>query len=128
MSALLDDVLTLIKHSERVTQVESVPLDVRQIVTEVCREMAILVGRKGVDLLCAVDENVPYDLLGDPLRLRQCLTNLCGNAAKFTSHGHISITVTCAHSNEAGSVRLTFRVRDTGCGYMSLRRSHVTST
>ncbi len=70
---------------------------------------------KGINLQRRIDERLPQALLGDPLRLKQVLINLIGNAIKFTSHGGVTLTVRCAGENN-GQVRLAFVVEDSGIG------------
>jgi CheY-like chemotaxis protein len=74
-------------------------------------------AKKGLALRCEVSSDVPPRLVGDPLRLRQVLTNLVGNGSKFTDEGEIRIEVTRAHSSDpARPVGLRFAVVDTGIG------------
>jgi CheY-like chemotaxis protein/HPt (histidine-containing phosphotransfer) domain-containing protein len=70
---------------------------------------------KGLELLYAADPDVPTLLYGDPSRLRQILTNLAGNAIKFTQAGEVAIRVSLAKMNEH-DILLRFSVRDTGIG------------
>ncbi|TAA47161.1 response regulator [Corallincola spongiicola] len=73
-----------------------------------------LVG-KNVELLLALDPDVPTQLLGDPLRLTQVLTNLLSNASKFTPHGEITLQVRCIEE-QRGNANLEFKVIDSGIG------------
>src|SRR5690606_8684174 len=70
---------------------------------------------KGLDLTCRVDAAVPRTVAGDPVRLRQVLTNLVGNAIKFTEHGEVSLRVKSLQ-DVPGRVLLHFAVRDSGIG------------
>jgi signal transduction histidine kinase len=75
---------------------------------------------KGLELLCSADLNVPTLLRGDPGRLRQILTNLAGNAVKFTHAGEVVVSVSLKEGSmeqlEGETVLLRFSVRDTGIG------------
>ena len=71
--------------------------------------------QKGLKLSLQVSPEVPRVLRGDPVRLRQILTNLAGNAVKFTSAGEIAVRV-CCESEERNGIRLHFEVKDTGIG------------
>jgi CheY-like chemotaxis protein len=71
-----------------------------------------------------VSPDVPDPVVGDPVRLRQIITNLAGNSIKFTSHGGITLTVTEA-SREGEEVMLSMSVRDTGIGISREAREHV---
>ncbi len=70
---------------------------------------------KGIEITSLIRNNVPTGLIGDPGRVRQVLTNLIGNAVKFTGRGEVSITVSLESSRE-GSAVLKFEVSDTGIG------------
>ena len=88
--------------------------------------MAVSAHEKGLELLCAADMNVPTLLSGDTGRLRQILTNLVGNAIKFTSAGEVAVRVSRVEDDGAAgrvqgaggreTVLLRFSVRDTGIG------------
>ncbi len=79
---------------------------------------------KGLELLCTVSPELPRQLIGDPIRLRQVLTNLMGNALKFTEHGSISIRVSLEQQSEADAV-VGFTVSDTGIGISPDKQSVI---
>jgi two-component system sensor histidine kinase/response regulator len=85
------------------------------VVESVAAGMAVRADRKGIELIASIDQSVPAMLLGDDGRLRQILINLVGNAIKFTEHGEVVLSV-AAEGLPGESVRLHFRVRDTGIG------------
>ena len=71
--------------------------------------------QKGLELICDIDPGVPAGVVGDPMRIRQVLTNLVANALKFTEHGHVFVTV--REDSRAGSItKLHFSIADTGIG------------
>ena len=70
---------------------------------------------KGLELACDIDPDVPTALVGDPSRLRQIVTNLIGNAIKFTEHGEVVLTVEAETQTDREAV-LRFSVSDTGIG------------
>jgi len=70
-------------------------------------------GRKRISLVLSVEDDVPEIVVGDQLRLRQVLTNLVGNAVKFTEQGKVKLTVVAPPS---GNREVTFTVTDTGIG------------
>ncbi len=72
-------------------------------------------ARKGLELILSIDPNVPENLCGDPLRLRQIVLNLLGNAVKFTTHGEVTVSVT-AVTNQSDRAVLRFEIKDTGIG------------
>jgi CheY-like chemotaxis protein len=79
---------------------------------------------KGLELLISIPRSVPLSLVGDPLRLGQVLTNLAGNAVKFTETGEIIISVELAEKI-SDKVALRFTVRDTGIGMTTKQTAHL---
>ncbi len=112
---LLNDILDFSKIEARRLRLESIDLDPRAIVEETVELFAERAHARGLVMASVVAAEVPGRLRGDPMRLRQVLTNLIGNAVKFTQHG--GVTVRCARAGEdAGGVRLRLTVADTGIG------------
>ncbi|MBH0199077.1 MAG: response regulator [Nitrospira sp.] len=117
-TALLDiinDILDFSKIEAGKLELEQVPFGLRQTIEEAVELFSEPASKKGVELTCFVPEETPDAVIGDPVRLRQVLLNLLGNAVKFTAHGEISLWVHCL-STEAGRVRLKCEVKDTGIG------------
>lgn len=128
--ALLNDVLDISKIESGKLQLEKLEFSLRNVLEEVIAPLALRAQQKGVEFICAVDPEVPNSLLGDPIRLRQVLLNLAGNAVKFTDKGEIVLRVALdpnattvkpgipvrSENVEDTSVRLRFTVRDTGIG------------
>jgi signal transduction histidine kinase len=83
-------------------------------VNETIQIIRARVEKKGLTLQCQIAPEIPHLLLGDPGRIRQVLTNLCDNAIKFTSRGHVAVSVTCESLADAEVVQLS--VSDTGVG------------
>jgi two-component system sensor histidine kinase/response regulator len=73
-------------------------------------------AQNGLDLVYRIDENIPAQIIGDSSRLCQVLTNLVGNAMKFTKEGEIFVNVTLVNCNSNGLLEICFEVRDTGIG------------
>ncbi len=88
----------------------------RAMLDETLRALAAHAHAKGLDLVCHVRPDVLDTLKGDSVRLRQVLTNLVGNAIKFTDEGEVEIAVTVEEALEPNELRLCFAVRDTGIG------------
>ena len=113
--AILNDILDFSKIESRKLALESIPFALRPMVTEVLKPLAIRAHQRNLELLCDIRADVPEAIVGDPLRLRQVLSNLIGNAIKFTDRGHVLLEIRQeAHGN--GCTRLRFDVRDTGIG------------
>ena len=87
----------------------------RSTVAAMLRPLETLARNKGLTLVSEIDVASPGRIIGDPGRLQQVLTNLIGNAVKFTEHGHIRLTIG-VDERRTGQVRLRFSVSDTGIG------------
>ncbi len=111
----IDDILDFSKIEARKTELEPVYFDLRETVTEICKSVGVTAMMKGVGFTFAVDPGVPDRVWGDPLRIRQVLVNLIGNAIKFTASGEIVVRVDRIGGDEQSAV-LTFTVSDTGIG------------
>ena len=112
---LLNDLLDFSKIEAGKMELESVPLDLRDVVGDALQIRAGDAAKKGLELVQHVASDVPRQLLGDPGRLRQVVINLVGNSVKFTERGEIEVGV-AVEEQTADHVRLHFAVRDTGIG------------
>ena len=111
---IINDILDFSKIEAGKLEIESLPFSLQQICDELQTVFAVEIAEKG--LAFHVDADIPQTLvIGDPLRLKQILFNLVGNALKFTDAGEIRVTVT-SEWLEAAKARYTFSVRDTGIG------------
>ncbi len=113
--SLINDVLDLSKIEADRLELENIEFDVRKLVHETACATAFQATAKGVEITGGVDRDVPTIIRGDPGRLRQIMTNLIGNAVKFTDHGHVHIDVSRIACDDS-SVKLRFDVIDTGIG------------
>jgi len=113
---VINDILDFSKIEAGKLVIQACEFDVRETVEAVARSLAERAQRKGLELLCRVPHDLPERWLGDGVRLRQVLTNLLGNAVKFTLRGEVSIAVGIAQAPVAGQQRLRFEVTDTGTG------------
>ena len=115
LRAVIDDILDLSKIEAGKLDLEAAPLDVRQVVADVAELFAQRAEAKGVALSCDVDPAVPDGLEGDPIRLRQVLLNLVGNALKFTQVGSVRVRVAPVEETPQ-AITMRFEVADTGIG------------
>ncbi|UHD18285.1 ATP-binding protein [Thiocapsa bogorovii] len=117
LGALIGDILDLSKIDARRIVLERIPFDPRSLVRDVSDALAMRAHSAGLELIADVDPEVPIRLIGDPLRLRQILFNLMGNAVKFTPAGEVRVVLS-VRPPEAGHSRpqLLFEVVDTGIG------------
>lgn len=113
--AVVNDILDFSRIEAGRMQLEVMELDAVAIVEEVCDLLAPGAWQKGVNIVCETPAPHPaIPMLGDPLRLRQVLTNLIGNAVKFTLIGHVAVRLALTGPPEAP--RLAVTVSDTGIG------------
>ena len=112
---LINDILDFSKIEAGKLAIEKLEFDLHNLLDDFATVMAPRAQEKGLELVCALAPNVPQHLVGDPGRLRQILTNLVGNAIKFTPQGEVAIRVG-VESETPDTVVLRFSVRDTGIG------------
>ena len=112
---VLNDILDFSKIEAHQVQLENLNFDLRAEVEDVAQLLAVGAQSKGLELIDFVDPAVPTALRGDPFRLRQVLTNLVGNAIKFTEQGEITLFVRTL-KEASGRVTVRFEVKDTGIG------------
>jgi len=112
---ILNDILDLSKIEAGRLDLENIAMDVHATANWAIGLMVQRARDKGLDLQCRIEPGVPRWLMGDPLRLRQVLLNLIGNAIKFTDRGSVVVELTCPRADNA-IVVLECAVRDTGIG------------
>ena len=112
---LINDILDFSKIESGYLSLESVPLSPRELVADVVNMFAIRARELGLDLDTVLDPEVPDLILGDPVRLRQILINLVGNALKFTRKGGVTIGCSVVQGEDGGR-KIVFSVQDTGVG------------
>ncbi|HEY3738607.1 MAG TPA: ATP-binding protein [Bryobacteraceae bacterium] len=113
---ILNDILDLSKLEAGRVDIAASPFETRALFEECVELMAPVATAKQVDLCLDLDSQVPPILVGDALRIRQVLLNLCGNAVKFTTRGYVLVTVNARAADEANRIQLRVRVKDTGSG------------
>jgi signal transduction histidine kinase/DNA-binding response OmpR family regulator len=113
--ALINDILDYSKIEARKIVLDPRPFDVAELVGEAMHSMAIVAHKKNLELAFCLQPEVPLEIVGDSLRLRQVLLNLVGNAIKFTKQGEV--VVSASLEKTAGKdPMLHFAIRDTGIG------------
>lgn len=110
---IISDLLDFSKIEAGHLEMEHIPFRLSDVLERAFSNISQLAERKGLELLMDIAPELPTVWMGDPLRLGQILTNLCGNAVKFTEVGEIELRVAPAG---ADATRLLFSVRDTGIG------------
>ena len=114
--ALVDDVIDLSRIEAGKFTLRNTAFDLRALVDEAMDLMAAIARDKPIALDATLPPDLPAQLLGDPVRLRQLLVNLLHNGVKFTDRGSVRLTVVGLGRDAAGALRLRFEVRDTGPG------------
>ncbi|QOY88825.1 response regulator [Paludibaculum fermentans] len=112
---LINDILDFSKIEAGKLDLDSVDFALSETIHDALQPLALRADEKGLELLCQMAPGVPEYVQGDPTRLRQLLTNLVGNAIKFTPAGEVQVSV-AVEASQAGSWDLHFRVKDTGIG------------
>jgi PAS domain S-box-containing protein len=113
---ILNDILDMTMIEEG-----KLSIDEREFPPAACVKLAVEIlipeaRRKGIELILSMADDLPEIVVGDKLRLQQILTNLIGNAVKFTEKGKVEVTVAAGDRTAAGRRELTFTVADTGIG------------
>lgn len=112
---IINDVLDYSKIEAGQISFEYIRFNLAEEVNEVIKILKYKAIQKNLDFACSISPEIPEYLVGDPLRLKQVLINLCNNAIKFTSEGYVHLSVKKENQVE-GHVRLHFEVQDTGIG------------
>jgi two-component system, sensor histidine kinase and response regulator len=113
--AIINDILDFSKIEAGKLELESAPFNLRETVEDTVRSLAVRAHGQGIELACRIAPNTPENVIGDRVRLRQVLTNLVGNAVKFTPRGEVVLDVHSA-GDGFGREKLQFSVVDTGIG------------
>ena len=112
---VINDILDFSKIEAGKLDLDPVNFKLRDTLNITLKPLSFRAEEKGLELACHVHTDVPEDLFGDPLRLRQVVLNLVGNAIKFTEKGEVVVEVSVAGKTEE-DISLHFSVRDTGVG------------
>jgi signal transduction histidine kinase/ligand-binding sensor domain-containing protein/CheY-like chemotaxis protein len=117
---IINDILDFSKIEAGKLEIDRIDFDLRDLVEDIARLLAIPAHAKGLELIANVDLLLPERVRGDPARLRQILVNLGGNAVKFTKQGEVVIDVKLVR-NDDGRPFIRCEVRDTGIGIPASR-------
>ncbi|WP_318491720.1 two-component sensor histidine kinase BarA [Photobacterium leiognathi] len=121
---IINDILDFSKLEAGKLLLENIPFDFTDSLDEVMRLLAPSAHEKGLELTLKIDNRIPPGLIGDPLRIQQVVTNLIGNAVKFTEHGNIDVSVELK-SDIDNNIELQFMVRDTGIGISERQQAQL---
>ena len=120
---VINDILDFSKIEAGRLDLDSVEFDLSDVVADATKALALRAHEKGLELGYRIAPGVPQRLLGDPLRLRQILLNLVGNAIKFTDKGEVFVSVEASGRRERRARRWTCTSRCATPGWASPRTS-----
>ncbi len=121
---IINDILDFSKIEAGKLRLEEIEFELHRTVEEVIELLSGSARKKGLELFCWIAPALPHAVRGDPTRLRQVLTNLVGNAIKFTEQGKISVRVEPFEERE-GAVAVRFFIEDTGIGISKDRQKRL---
>jgi PAS domain S-box-containing protein len=121
---IINDLLDFSKIEAGKLELETVDMDLRQTMEDIVELLAERAHAKALELACSIPTDLPTRVRGDPLRLGQVLTNLLGNAIKFTDMGSVVMRAS-ALEESARTVTMRFEVRDTGAGISREAQSRI---
>ncbi|KAI8909283.1 hypothetical protein DFJ77DRAFT_471995 [Powellomyces hirtus] len=113
--SIIDDILDISKIEAGRMVMEEIPMSLRNVVFSLLKTLAVRAHQKNITLVFDVDNTIPDQLVGDPLRLKQVITNLVGNAIKFTAAGEVTLHATF-NGCTGDEVEIVFCCSDTGIG------------
>lgn len=113
---IINDILDFSKLEAGKLSLEQIPFSLRDVVNETMTLLAPSAHDKDLELSVRIEADVPDMLGGDPLRLQQILTNLTGNAIKFTEKGNVDVQISQLPPEDEQTVSLSIQIRDTGIG------------
>jgi signal transduction histidine kinase/DNA-binding response OmpR family regulator len=115
--AVINDILDFSKIEARKLSLDPHPFSLHSLIRQTTRTLSLRASEKALELVCDMHSNVPDQVVGDPLRLQQVITNLLGNAIKFTAQGEILLRVErTTPPPGVDGIWLAFAIRDTGIG------------
>jgi signal transduction histidine kinase/DNA-binding response OmpR family regulator len=121
---ILNDILDFSKIESRKLQLESRPFCLADVMSRCLKPLAHRAEQKGLELICDIGPDVAPDVVGDAVRLQQIVTNLVGNAVKFTESGQVVVSV-LEDVRTAGRTRLHISVADSGIGIPAEQHAKV---
>ncbi len=122
---IINDILDYSKIEAEKLELHPEPFDLERCIHEIVTLLLPVVQDKGLQVAIDYDMFLPTNFVGDPGRIRQILTNLVGNAIKFTDAGHVKIAVVGIPTGDEGTFRVHVTVEDTGIGIPADRLEHI---
>ena len=114
--AIINDLLDISKIESGRMELVPVPYYLHYLFTDIESVISIAAKKKGIDFRVNANPELPSQLYGDIVRIRQILTNICNNAVKFTNEGFVELDATFSEGSEEDTVFLEFAIKDSGIG------------
>lgn len=124
LMGIINDILDLAKVEAGKMEMEIIPFDLHDSLTELKKLLEFSVQNKKVEIRSEIDPDLPEQLMGDPMRIRQVLLNFGNNAVKFTEEGQVTIKANLLDETER-AVTLKFSVEDTGIGIPEEKKNEI---
>lgn len=121
---LLNDILDLSKIEADKMELESSDFNLQSVISDTINLLSLSAREKALNLVTSIDSDVPTTLIGDAVRLRQIISNIVGNAIKFTSKGSVTLQIQ-KETEEENSVTLRFLIKDTGIGMAANKTAQI---
>ncbi|WP_415716505.1 ATP-binding protein [Maridesulfovibrio sp.] len=122
--ALINDILDMSKVEAGLLDLDSIEFNPAKIMHQACSVFELSAAQKNIRLSCIIDGKLPDLVIGDPVRVKQILLNLIGNAIKFTESGGVYVKAGCSRISER-KVELEFTIKDTGPGIPKQRQDAI---
>ncbi|WP_319778601.1 response regulator [Maridesulfovibrio sp.] len=121
---IIKDILDFVQIESGQIELVPVPFDPSRGVQSVCKSVAHSAHARDIEVICDIDPDIPAQVVGDSVRVRQILLNIVSNAVKFTSSGEVNVRLSIEESGDEYD-RLLYTVRDTGIGIPEGRRENI---
>lgn len=122
--SIIDDILDYSKIEAGKMSIERYPFDLRECVDDVFSMLGSAANKKGLELASLIYSDVPKSLLGDPIRIKQIITNLVNNAIKFTHSGSIEVHAEI-ETETSSDIILKIQIKDTGIGLTESQKERL---
>ncbi|MBF0226126.1 MAG: response regulator [Desulfobacterales bacterium] len=121
---IINDILDFSKIEAGMLELEEIPFNINNVIEDVASSMSFKAEEKGLEFISYVSEDLPPYVIGDPTRLKQIITNLSGNAVKFTHKGEIFIKGELEEDFK-DEIKIKFSIKDTGIGIPNEAQSKI---
>lgn len=111
---IVGNILDISKIESAKMEIVEVPYNFKKEIEQLAKIDSVRIGEKPIDFMCTLAEDIPYELIGDKIHIKQIINNLLTNAIKYTERGAVSLNVKCINENNISTLIIT--VQDTGRG------------